>query len=264
MEKRIELEKRGRKPEEIDQLILDDCRSTAIVGLTDEYVGLRSLSLINVGLTSLKGFPKLPLLLYLDVSENRISNSLQNLSGCIKLKSLNLCQNKLKDFEAIEPLKSLERLKFLDLSSNEVTKQEGYKEFVLEKFSKTLRCLDGDSLLNGKDESDSDSDDDEEDGSESEAEVEEGDGEEDDDDSDDYDSDDQVYEAGEVGLEEMLKDNIDEESEGNDYVLDEEDGVDQDSSDESDDDAGEADDSTANESQDTRGKKRKLDDESTE
>jgi hypothetical protein len=78
------------------------------------------------------------------------------------------------------------------------------------------------------------------------AEVEEGDGEEDDDDSDDYDSDDQVYEAGEVGLEEMLKDNIDEESEGNDYVLDEEDGVDQDSSDESDDDAGEADDSTAN------------------
>lgn len=45
----------------------------------------------------------------------------------------------------------------------------------------------------------------------------------------------------------MLKDNIDEESEGNDYVLDEEDGVDQDSSDESDDDdAGEGDDSTAN------------------
>lgn len=40
----------------------------------------------------------------MDVSENRISNSLQNLSGCIKLKSLNLGQNKLKDFEAIEPL----------------------------------------------------------------------------------------------------------------------------------------------------------------
>lgn len=40
----------------------------------------------------------------LDVSENRISNSLQNLSGCIELKSLNLSQNKLKSFEAIEPL----------------------------------------------------------------------------------------------------------------------------------------------------------------
>lgn len=42
----------------------------------------------------------------------------------------------------------------------------------------------------------------------------------------------------------MLKDNIDEESEGNDYVVDEEEC--QDSTDESDDDAGEADDSTAN------------------
>lgn len=42
----------------------------------------------------------------------------------------------------------------------------------------------------------------------------------------------------------MLKDNIDEESEGNDYVLDEED--DQDSTDESDDDAGEGDDNSAN------------------
>jgi acidic leucine-rich nuclear phosphoprotein 32 family protein A/C/D len=51
-------------------LILDDCRSTAIVGLTDEYVGLRSLSLINVGLTSLKGFPKLPLLLYVSYKIN--------------------------------------------------------------------------------------------------------------------------------------------------------------------------------------------------
>ena len=45
---------------QIKELNLDNCRSTAIVGLTDDYVGLESLSLINVGLTSLKGFPKLP------------------------------------------------------------------------------------------------------------------------------------------------------------------------------------------------------------
>lgn len=43
----------------------------------------------------------------------------------------------------------------------------------------------------------------------------------------------------------MLKDNIDEESEGNDYVEEEEE-ADQDSIDESDDGAGEADDNTAN------------------
>lgn len=45
---------------QIKELNLDNCRSTSIVGLTDEFVNLESLSLINVGLTSLKGFPKLP------------------------------------------------------------------------------------------------------------------------------------------------------------------------------------------------------------
>lgn len=45
---------------QITELNLDNCRSTTIVGLTDEFVGLEALSLINVGLTSLKGFPKLP------------------------------------------------------------------------------------------------------------------------------------------------------------------------------------------------------------
>ncbi|XP_050521430.1 acidic leucine-rich nuclear phosphoprotein 32 family member A-like [Daktulosphaira vitifoliae] len=259
MEKRIELEKRGRKPEEVMQLILDDCRSTTVVGLTDEYINLRSLSLISVGLTSLKGFPILKRLTYLDLSENRISNSLQNLTGCIGLKSLNLSQNKIKDFEAIEPLQTLPRLKILDLSNNEVVKEDGYKEFVKEKFANSLKYLDGDSLKNGKNDSFNSSDSGEEDDSESEAEEEEGE----DDDESEYDSEDadQTNESGGVGLEEMLKDNIDEESEGNDYVLDEEE-VDSasDNTDESDEDR-EADDSTANDSQDTRGKKRKLDDE---
>lgn len=45
---------------QIKEFVLDNCRSTYIVGLTDEFVALESLSLINVGLTSLKGFPKLP------------------------------------------------------------------------------------------------------------------------------------------------------------------------------------------------------------
>jgi hypothetical protein len=45
---------------QIIELNLDNCRSTSIVGLSDEFTNLESLSLINVGLTSLKGFPKLP------------------------------------------------------------------------------------------------------------------------------------------------------------------------------------------------------------
>lgn len=56
---------------QITELNLDNCRSTSIVGLTDEYTALESLSLINVGLTTLKGFPKLPNLKKLELSDNR-------------------------------------------------------------------------------------------------------------------------------------------------------------------------------------------------
>lgn len=39
---------------------LDNCHSAQITGLTDDFKSLLSLSLANVGLTSLKGFPNLP------------------------------------------------------------------------------------------------------------------------------------------------------------------------------------------------------------
>ena len=42
------------------ELNLDNCRSQQIDGLTDEFTALESLSIINAGLTMLKGFPKIP------------------------------------------------------------------------------------------------------------------------------------------------------------------------------------------------------------
>lgn len=45
---------------QIRELILDNCYSTTVVGLTDEFVNLEVLSLIKVGLTNLKNFPNLP------------------------------------------------------------------------------------------------------------------------------------------------------------------------------------------------------------
>ena len=47
---------------QIQDLNLDNCRATQIDGLTDEFTNLTTLSLINVGLTTLKGFPNLPAL----------------------------------------------------------------------------------------------------------------------------------------------------------------------------------------------------------
>lgn len=54
MDKRIELELRGRDPSEVTELNLDNCRATSVSGLTEEFKSLETLSMINVGLTSLK------------------------------------------------------------------------------------------------------------------------------------------------------------------------------------------------------------------
>ena len=56
-------------------------------------MNLESLSLINVGLTSLKGFPKLPNLKRLELSDNRISSGLNLLHGSSKLTHINLSGN---------------------------------------------------------------------------------------------------------------------------------------------------------------------------
>ncbi|XP_068226844.1 acidic leucine-rich nuclear phosphoprotein 32 family member A-like [Palaemon carinicauda] len=130
MEKRIELEKRGRNPAKITELILDNCKSTSIVGLSEEFENLEVLSLINVGLTSLKGFPALANLRKLELSDNRIQGGLNALTCLPKLAYLNLSGNRIKDIETLEPLKDLKTLVTLDLFNCEVFMQENYREKV--------------------------------------------------------------------------------------------------------------------------------------
>lgn len=142
MEKRLELERRGRNPDQIIDLNLDNARSVNIVGLTDEYVNLETLSLINVGLTNLKGFPNLPKLKKLELSENRLTNSLNYLIGCPNLQTLTLCGNKIADFEALEPLKNFKHLESLDLFSCEITQTENYRSKVFNLIP-SLKYLDG-------------------------------------------------------------------------------------------------------------------------
>jgi acidic leucine-rich nuclear phosphoprotein 32 family protein A/C/D len=60
MKNRIDLELRGKDRATIKELNLDSCRGQQIEGLTDEFKSLEVLSMINVGLTNLRGFPKLP------------------------------------------------------------------------------------------------------------------------------------------------------------------------------------------------------------
>jgi len=142
MEKRLELERRGRNPDQIKDLNLDNARSANIVGLNDEYVNLESLSLINVGLANLKGFPNLPKLKRLELSDNRISGGINYLKGCPNLKTLNLCGNKITDFEALEPLKDFKCLENLDLFNCDITQTDNYREKVFNLIP-SLKYLDG-------------------------------------------------------------------------------------------------------------------------
>jgi len=155
MEKRIELERRGKTPKQVKELILDNTRATQVEGLNEEYTSLESLSLINVGLTSLKGFPKLPALKRLDLGDNRISSGLAVLQGSPQLTHLNLSGNRIKDLETLEPLKSLEHLGNLDLFNNPCsTDEDEFRKKVFEMLP-SLKYLDSADVNNEEaDESD--------------------------------------------------------------------------------------------------------------
>ncbi|XP_055606653.1 acidic leucine-rich nuclear phosphoprotein 32 family member A isoform X1 [Uranotaenia lowii] len=142
MEKRIALEKRGLPDDQTRELILDNCRSTHIEGLTDSFTALEILSLINVGLVSLKSFPKLPALRKLELSDNRILNGLNHLVDSPQLTHLNLSGNRIKDFEELTPLKELKNLEVLDLFNNEVTSTDNYRDKIFALIP-SLKYLDG-------------------------------------------------------------------------------------------------------------------------
>ena len=236
---------------QIEELNLDNARATQIEGLSDEYVNLESLSLINVGLTTLKGFPKLPKLKRLELSDNRISNGLGALQDCPMLSHLNLSNNKIKDLEAIEPLvcknnlylwhfhtinlfqKSFDQLTHLDLFNNDICNLEDYRTKVF-KLLPNLKYLD-DTDADDNDEEESDEG---EDGVNGAEEEDDGEGEDDDDDDDgeegeEEESDEEDDEdEGEMTLSDLYNKKLDDDEDGEDFV---EDGEEEEDDDEIDD-----------------------------
>ncbi|XP_059091520.1 acidic leucine-rich nuclear phosphoprotein 32 family member B-like [Tigriopus californicus] len=248
MEKRIDLERRGLEPAAVKNLNLDNTRATQIEGLTEAYTSLYSLSMINVGLTSLKGLPKLSALERLELSDNRISNGLDILLGCPKLTHVNLSGNKIKDLDALEPLKNLDHLTHLDLFNNAIEGQDDIFRNKVFKMLPNLQYLDGIDIDNQEDE-DSDlenglDDEDDED-------VEEGEGEGDDDDDEEDGEGEEEEDDGDKGpgLADIYGDNLDDDEDGADY----DETADQD---EEDDESG----LDEEESEHSHGKRRKLDD----
>lgn len=233
MEKRIALEKRGRPDDQITELILDNCRSTHIEGLTDSFTALEVLSLINVGLVSLKSFPKLPSLRKLELSDNRVSSGMSHLAGSPKLTHLNLSGNRIKEFDELKPLKELKNLEVLDLFNNEVTMTENYRDKIFELIP-SLKYLDGFDKEDA--EAPSDEEDEANGGLEGDEEDEEEfDGEQDD--SSDYDEDEDNNE--ELSLAEVYNDNLEED--GSDWNEEDVEDVDIDDPTDDDEDDGEGD-----------------------
>jgi len=258
--KRLELEMRGRPVDQILDLNLDNCRANKIEGegLTSDFTSLQTLSLINLGLISLEGFPKLGSLRKLELSDNKIAGGLNYLTCCPNLTHLSLSGNKIKDIAVLEPLKDLHFLKSLDLFNCEVTNNEQYREKVFETL-KQLVYLDGfDKEEKEQEDVDGEDDDDDDD-----------DDEDDDENEDDEDDDDE----DEVGLDYLTRkiDDDDDEEDEEDFDPDEleededvcpiaddlsdddddEDGVDDDDDDDDEEEDEDADDSTS------RGTKRK-------
>lgn len=259
---------------------LDNCRATQVEGLTDEFKNLESLSMINVGLTTLKGFPALPNLKKLELSDNRILSGLNPLQECKSLTHLSLSGNRIASIEALEPLASLENLAHLDLFNCDVTNLDSYREKVFANLP-NLKYLDGFDKDNQEveDEEEADDDDDDEDGlsdglSDAEGEGEgdedglddlsddDGEDEEDEDDEDEDDEDDEEEDG--IGLNYLQQENIgDDSGEDFDPAAVGDDGEDDEivEDEEEEDEEGDEEEDEEDESSEARGVKRKHEDE---
>ncbi|XP_061099142.1 acidic leucine-rich nuclear phosphoprotein 32 family member B-like [Conger conger] len=250
MEKRINLELRNRKPAEMKELVLDNCRSDdgKIMGLSSEFQNLEFLSMINVNLVSLDKLPKLPKLRKLELSDNRISGGLEALAERTPaLTHLNLSGNKIKDLSTLDPLKKLAALSSVDLFNCEVTMLLDYRDSVLELLPQ-ITYLDG---FDADDQEALDSDpdllddelDEDEDGLSEDEESEEGelDVEEEDDDDDDDEDDDDV-EAGDDDDDEEEDSDEEQETSRGEKRKREGDGEEEDEDDDDDDDDDDGDD----------------------
>ncbi|KAM5185582.1 acidic leucine-rich nuclear phosphoprotein 32 family member E-like isoform 1-T1 [Callospermophilus lateralis] len=229
MKKRVNMELRNQAPEEVTELVLDNCLCVngEIEGLNDTFKELEFLSMANVELSSLDQLPSLNKLRKLELSDNIISGGLEVLAEkCPNLTYLNLSGNKIKDLSTVEALQNLKNLKSLDLFNCEITNLEDYRESIFELLQQ-ITYLDGfdqedNEAPDSEEEDDEDGDEDDGDEEEDEAGPPEGYEEEEEDDEEEEDEDEAGSELGEgeeeVGLSYLVKEEIQDEEDDDDYV----------------------------------------------
>jgi acidic leucine-rich nuclear phosphoprotein 32 family protein A/C/D len=105
LEAAIAAQTKDTPSEQVTELVLDTCKATKVSGL-EKFSNLKSLTLNGCGLTTLEGFPTLPELRRLELSDNNISEGLEALqdAALFQLKSLSLAGNKFATLEDLDPL----------------------------------------------------------------------------------------------------------------------------------------------------------------
>ncbi|GAV05262.1 hypothetical protein RvY_15420 [Ramazzottius varieornatus] len=133
----------------VKKLTLDGAKAedlSAVTELLESHIGLQSLSLVAVGLTSLHGLPQLPTLRKLYVGDNKLSGSLDVVAvQCPNLEELSLVGNqRIKTMEVLAPLKALGKLKVLDVIDCGLVQKdpENYRKGLREYFPQ-LEIVDG-------------------------------------------------------------------------------------------------------------------------
>lgn len=174
----------GKPKKDVQELILDKASATALKGSEFEgYDSLVTLSMNDVGLTTLDNFPTLRKLRRLELNDNKITGSLDALqdAALVELVALSLCNNRIKTLEDLLPLGCIPKLKQLDLTGCEVCKLPDYRNEVFGSIP-SLQILDGvDQEGVERDLVEDDDDDDEE--------------EPDDDDGDGFDDDEEEFDV---------------------------------------------------------------------
>uniref|UniRef100_A0A2I3LHV7 Acidic leucine-rich nuclear phosphoprotein 32 family member n=8 Tax=Cercopithecidae TaxID=9527 RepID=A0A2I3LHV7_PAPAN len=130
MKKKINLELRNRAPEEVTELVLDNCLCVngEIEGLNDTFKELEFLSMANVELSSLARLPSLNKLRKLELSDNIISGGLEVLAEkCPNLTYLNLSGNKIKDLSTVEALDEEDDDDYVEEGEEEEEEEEGLR-----------------------------------------------------------------------------------------------------------------------------------------
>ncbi|CAI2190155.1 6888_t:CDS:2 [Funneliformis geosporum] len=133
-----------KDPTEPEELILDNKKIMTISNiisseqsdftLLTELINLKSLSMNRTHLHSLEGFPTLPKLRRLALSDNKLTGGLEAFAKAKleKLIHLDLSGNKINDLSALEPLRNLPNLKHLSLIECPVTQKANYRDALLE------------------------------------------------------------------------------------------------------------------------------------